>query len=336
MDTLPWIEKYKPKRLQDVFLPLEIKEKFDLLLEGKDLQNLILTGPSGIGKSCAIRTLMMEMYGKYYVHAVMDLNIFDEHGIKYMQSGITTFCKMKIPFHDGDEQKYPKQKVIIIDGADDIISKIQDQINNIMHKYKNVVFLFTCNLTDEISDVIQSQCVTWCYNYLPDELIVKKLAYICKKENIVFTPKSLKMVTKLSDGDLRASINKLQLICNKHKEINENIVDSFCDKTQECMIRQLFDFIIQGDLKSSIKIINKLKNNSYSGYDIGWGMFTTLKSDICNDIPEEIRIEMQYCICDGIYGLSEIMNSNLQLIGCIVDSIKTVKTIKKNKSEKKP
>ena len=54
------------------------------------------------------------------------------------------------------------------------------------------------------------------------------------------------------------------------------------------------------------------------------GMLTTLKMDICNDIDNEIRIELGKHISNGIYKISDVTDSNLQLTGCIVDMIQGI------------
>jgi replication factor C subunit 2/4 len=322
-EKLPWTEKYRPSNIDDIYLPPIIKNKIINIINQKNMPNLILTGPPGIGKSSAIKIIANALYGKYYKDAVLDLGLLDDRGIKFMQNDIQNYCKTKISYKTEDENKYPKYKLIIFDEADNIISRIQDQISVIMENYSNQIrFAFTCNTSSEINEGIQTKSLIWRYSYLPQNLVVSKLEEICIKEKINYTESSLKKISNISQGDLRSAINKLELIHNKYTNIKDEYIDELCNTPQEMLIKHLFTFILKKKLKESLEITFDLRKKSYSGSDITMGMLSTLKSDICQDIPENIKIKLCNQICGGIYKISNITDSDLQLAGCIIDLIK--------------
>lgn len=322
---IPLTEKYRPRYIDDIYLLPLIKHRIINIINTMDMPNLILTGPPGIGKSSSVEILARELFGIYYKDTVVELNLLDEKGLKFIQNGIIQFCKTQIPYQEKDKHKYPSYKLIIFNEADNVTNRIQDQISNIMEKFGDKVrFAFTCNSSEDLIESIQTKCIPWRYSFLDNNEIIDRLEEICKKENISHTKKALKKIASISQGDLRSAINKLQLIYCRYNSIEEKYVYLLCNIPQETIVKDLFTRIIDKDLKGALQIVFNLKKNSFSGSDITMGMLTTLKMDICNDINNEIRIELGKHISNGIYKISDITDSNLQLTGCIVDMIQGI------------
>jgi DNA polymerase III delta prime subunit len=319
-EELPWTEKYRPSNIEELCLPQITKTKIMNIIKDKDMNNLIIVGPPGIGKTSIIKIIATELYGKYYKDAVLELGLLDDKCIKFMQNdNIQNFCKTKIPYKKDDENKYPKFKLIIFDEA----TSVQEQISNIMEDFKDYVrFAFTCNSSLKINEGIQTKSSTWRCTYLEPELITNKLIEICTKEKVKYTESSLKRISHISQGDLRSAINKLELIYNKYNQIKDEYIDELCSTPQELIIKQLFEYIINKNLKESLNLVFDLKKKSYSGSDITQGMLSTLKSNTCKNIPENIKIKLCNQICSGIYRISNITDSDLQLAGCVVDMIR--------------
>jgi replication factor C subunit 2/4 len=322
---IPWTEKYRPTNMDELFLPSTLKDKLISIITSKTVPNIILSGPPGIGKSSAIKIVAQKLYGNYYKDAVSEINVSDDRGIEFMRSEIVSFCKTQIPYRNGDEDNHPQYKLIIFDEADNIIKRIQDQISNIIEKFTNKVkVIFTCNSSSEISEVIQTKCFIWRCMYLDNELIVEKLSAICQKENVKYDDEVLEKIAQLSRGDMRNAINKLQMLYNSNRRIKLEHVEQLCDMPQEVIIRKLFDYIINKNFKQALKVAFDLKNNSYSGSDIMLGMMSTIRSEICFDISEEIKMKLCKGICSGIYQISNVTDSDLQLTGCLVEMVRNI------------
>jgi replication-associated recombination protein RarA len=50
-NSLPWIEKYRPKRISSVSIDKQITKQINQMIVNKDIPNLILEGPPGGGKT---------------------------------------------------------------------------------------------------------------------------------------------------------------------------------------------------------------------------------------------------------------------------------------------
>jgi replication factor C subunit 2/4 len=324
-EQMPWTEKYKPRLISELNIDASLKTKIEAFGKTKVYPNLIFAGLSGVGKTAAIRCLAFHLFGNYIQHGMMEINS-SNGSVKTIHDIIITFCRNKLIYQKSDINKYSKFKLVIIDGLDNMdINKIQSQINNIMETYKNTVkFAFTCNITSNIIESIQSRCLILNCGLLSSKLIFEKLKSISNEEKITIEKPALKQISIICKGDIRKSINMLQLISNNYDEIKTNHVNQLCFLPQHMLIKNLFDTIIKKNLKNSIKIVTELKQSGYSGLDITLGMIHTLKLDICNDIDEKCKNEMLLKISIAVYYISKHIDSYLQLLACIVDMVNSI------------
>jgi replication factor C subunit 2/4 len=325
-DQLPWIEKYRPKHIDEMILNNTLKYKMEQFVAKKNIPNLIFTGPSGIGKTSTIRCLARALFGKFASRVVLELNASDDRGIKSMQECIISFCKAKSPIKQEEHKNYANFKLIILDEADNMVERAQPQINSIMEQYKNTVrFAFTCNSSSNIIEAIQSRCLILRYSRLTNDLMIKKIVDISKVEKIKYNNDALTQICLLSRGDMRTALNMLQLIHHNKEKVTVEYVHELCDFPQQVIIKKMFDSVLQKKLHSAFEVLYELKNNGYSGSDITLGMIFTIKSDISNDIPEATKIKMFNAICMAAYRISKGIDSMLQLASCLVDMINVLK-----------
>ena len=299
-------------------MPDNLKTKILQFIQSNNIPNLILTGSPGIGKTTTIRCVANGLYDKYYKTSVLELNASDDRGIKSVQGDIINFCKSVKSYKRHDIDKYCKQKLIILDEADNMMDKAQHQINTLMEKYKDTVrFAFTCNSSCDIIEAIQSRCIILRYCRLDNLQLTNRLEEICNKEHSKFETKALQYIAEISRGDMRGAINTLQLIYNKHGSIKYKYVQNICDLPTPVLIKTIFLNCINNDLKNALKIMLKLKTDGYSGSDITLAMIYTLKSDLCVELEEILKHKILEKVCYAAYYISKGVDSNLQLASCL-------------------
>ena len=98
MDTesIPWVEKYRPKHLSDVVLDENNKIILDNIIENDHFPNLLLYGPPGTGKTTTIINLINSYQIKYnqnHKGLMIHLNASDERGIDIIRNQIASFVK---------------------------------------------------------------------------------------------------------------------------------------------------------------------------------------------------------------------------------------------------
>jgi len=315
----PFVEAYRPSKLEDLVLDKYSYEKIVRILSEKSMTNIILSGDPGIGKTSTMLFLAKSLLGKYYDEGVIELNASDERGVKTVQDIIEYFCKKKIQFNENEF----RHKIVLLDEADNMTKKAQQFISKLMEEHNATTrFIFTCNNSTDIIETIQSRCVLFRYSKLKQEQIETKLKQICEKEKISYTNEGIAVIAQISAGDLRQAINNLQFTHNGYCNIIPENVYKLCDIPHPVIIEKIFISCQKKDIKTSINIFNDLKNKGYSSSDIVLSMVETLKNMDRTLIDEKTRINYLKEVCRSCVVISRGVNTPLQLTGTIASLCK--------------
>ena len=136
-----WVEKYRPKKIDDCILTNELKETFKQFVNQKELPNLLLSGTAGTGKTTVARALCEELGADYII-----INGSDEgRQIDTLRNKIKNFAST-VSFEGTGH------KVVIVDEADYMNAEsVQPALRNFIETfYKNCRFIFTCNYKNKI------------------------------------------------------------------------------------------------------------------------------------------------------------------------------------------
>src|ERR1044071_3110691 len=60
-----WVEKYRPKTIEETILPADLKATFQKFVDQKQVPNLLLPGPPGTGKTTVARAMLEELDSDY-------------------------------------------------------------------------------------------------------------------------------------------------------------------------------------------------------------------------------------------------------------------------------
>lgn len=270
---LPWIEKYRPKNLNDVVGNKEAVNKLKVILNEKNIPNMILSGPPGSGKTSSIFCIANELLGGAAKEALLELNASDERGIDTVRKSIKMFCKKQV-------NNLPKgtHKLVLLDEADNMTPSAQQALRRIIEIYSNTTrFLFACNSSSRIVEAIQSRCVTLKFTRLTESQIMQRLQEILDKENVEYDKEGLKALVFISDGDMRQVLNNAQAIsCNKQKITAENVY-GICDKPHPDEMNEVVSACINGNHRDAQRLILQIHSKGYSIVDILDTLFKVIK-----------------------------------------------------------
>jgi len=298
-----WINKYKPNNFDDLVLNPIILKKLNYMVD--NLQNVIITGNVGVGKTSSVNCLINKIYGKNSTY-VYELKMQDDNGMTNLFKNLQTFCKKKIL----NENLF---KVIIINDADDLSVKIQQMINSLIEQFSEKCrFIITCIDSSNIIETIQNKCVIIKFPELTKKDIVKKLKYICQNEGLNYTISGLEI---LSNGDLRNAILNLQIVGLLYETINEENICKILGIPQTNMTKKIIDLCLDKNFTDASDEILKMKNSGYLDIDILFGLLNFSKS--YEKLNDEKKIKYLKIISTIILCVNKGVISDLQLLRCI-------------------
>ena len=283
-NDVPWIEKYNPKRLSDIYGNHNIIERLENMLSNNNLSNLIISGPSGTGKSCSIKCLVKHALGESISDGLLELNGSDDRGINVIRVLIKSFAQKKLLLGEG------KYKIIILDESDSITVGSQQALRRIIENYsKTTRFIFICNHLNKIIEPIQSRCTMLEFEKLHQKDIFKMLEKICNCEKIKYTTNGLELISKISYGDMRQAIGNLQNTYYCSNVINKKSIFEICNIPLHFLLKNLVKLCLNSEFTEVCKLLNETFNNGYSTDDIIHTMFYLVR--INTMITEIKRIE---------------------------------------------
>ena len=149
MSDFIWVEKYRPKTIEDCILPENIKKTFREFLNKGEIPNMLLAGPPGVGKTTVAKALCTELGADYYVINGSDEGRF----LDTVRNNAKNFASTVSLSSEA------KHKVIIIDEADNTGNDVQLLLRAFIEEFaNNCRFIFTCNYKNKILEPLHSRC----------------------------------------------------------------------------------------------------------------------------------------------------------------------------------
>jgi len=205
MNEFLWVEKYRPRKVDETILPKNLKATFQQFVDQDNVPNLLLSGRAGVGKT-TIAKAMLESMGSDYIVINGSMN----GNIDTLRIEISNFAS-SVSFSGG-------RKYVILDEADYLnANSTQPALRNFMEEYsKNCGFILTCNFKNRIIDPLHSRCSVIEFNIPNDEKaqmaqqFYKRVCHILNEEGVEYDNKAVASLVQSYFPDWRRCLNELQ------------------------------------------------------------------------------------------------------------------------------
>ena len=206
-DDFLWVEKYRPKNIDQCILPKNVKETFASFVEQGEIPNLLLSGTAGVGKTTIAKALCNELGADFYVINGSDEGRFLDTVRNQAQNFAAT-----VSLTGG-----AKHKILIIDEADNTTPDVQLLLRASIETFqKNCRFIFTCNFKNKIIEPLHSRTTVIDFNVRgkSKQLLAGEFFNRCRdiltKEKVTFNNKVVAEVIQKYFPDFRRTLNELQ------------------------------------------------------------------------------------------------------------------------------
>ena len=304
-----WVEKYRPKVIDDCILPQTIKDVFKGFVSQGELPNLLLTGSAGVGKTTIAKALCDQIGASYIMINGSDEGRF----LDTVRNRIRTFAST-VSLTSG-----ASHKVVIIDEADNTTNDVQLSLRAAGEEFhNNCRFIFTCNFINKIIEPLHSRCTVVDFrvkNGQSTQLqgqFFERLRGILKTEDVKFEDKVLAKLIRRYYPDWRRLINE----CQRYAA-NGSIDSAILVDVADVNFDDLLVSLKQKDFKTvKTWVVQHMDNDpSMIMRKIYDSLYDVLKP---NSIPEAVLVIAKY-----MRDISNVPDQEINMLACLTEIMMT-------------
>lgn len=281
-----WNQKHTPENPEDIAgQNKNVREILSWLDSFRPGKGLMLTGPTGTGKTTLVETIARKRNLMLFT-----LNASDKRTKKEIESFLSSTQVQPL---------FGKGKIILIDELDGISGRSDrggvSAIKKLVKTSRFPVFLLAQDPWDRKLKPLRSVSKTVKFSKTPVRSVAKRLREICELEDISHQDGVLKSLASWSQGDMRSAIQDLQTVAQGKQELAQKDLEILGHRGREMKIHSILPTIFKSkNIQASRKAIWNCDLDAddvlwwvesnihkvYSGQDLASALDTLSKADL--------------------------------------------------------
>ena len=303
MSEFLWVEKYRPKTVQECVLPDGLNKTFLDIVSTGELPNMMFSGTAGVGKTTVAKALCNQLDLDYIV-----INGSEEGNIDTLRGKIKQFAST-VSLHGS-------YKVVILDEADYLNPQsTQPALRGFIEEFSNNCrFILTCNFKNRIIEPLHSRCSVYDFT-IPNTQrpaiaggIFKRVTEILNKEGIEFEKDIIIELINRHFPDFRRILNELQRYSVSGR-IDSGVLINLSDES----INNLITYLKTKNFKSMRKWV--VDNMDTEPHAIFRKIYDTMNDHLQPpSVPQVVLI-----LADYQYKNAFVADHELNVVACLTE-----------------
>ena len=308
MSDFLWVEKYRPRTIDQAILPKALKKTFSEIIKTGELPNMLFTGTAGVGKTTIARALCNELDLDYIL-----INGSEEGNIDTLRNKVKQFAST-VSLQGG-------YKVVILDEADYLNPQsTQPALRGFIEEFaNNCRFILTCNFKNRIIEPLHSRCSVYEFAIPNDQKPVlagdffKRATEILNQENVEFVPDAVAQLITKHFPDWRRVLNELQRYSISGK-IDAGMLVNINDSNVKALMKTLKD----KDFKSMRQwVVNNIDTEPQA-------IFRKIYDSMNEYIKPQSIPQLVLILADYQYKNAFVADHELNVVACMTEVMANV------------
>jgi DNA polymerase III delta prime subunit len=303
-----FVEKYRPKTLDNYICDEQIREKIQEFITNQDIPHLGFFGLQGSGKSTLAKILVNSIDCDFIY-----LNATENRGMDDIKEKVGSFASAR---------GFKPLKIVILDESTHILQASQVLLLNMIETYSLTTrFILTGNYPERLIPPLRSRLQEFKLTPPSKKVVAKHVYRILNQENIEFQLEDLAAVVNSSYPDFRKIIND----CQKYIIDNKLTLPNTLGKNEDVQSK-ILDELKKPTTKTFNNIRQIIADNDVSSFEDVFKHLYECTNDYAVGCEGQIAVIINECIYQSNFRVDLEINF-MSAISRIIELLKTNKRL---------